>query len=134
MEAQQLVCIACPLSCRLSVTRQSDGGIEVTGNRCPRGELYGREEVLAPRRVVTAVVPTSSADFPCAAVKTDGPVPRDLVRDLLRILYGRTVDLPVRRGQVLVEGYHGVRVLFTRTLPPDDVSPVGETSAEGEGQ
>lgn len=129
----ELVCIACPLACRLTVSRSDEGDISVTGNRCPRGELYGREEVLAPRRIVTAVVPTTSPGFPCASVKTDGPVPRALVTELLRDLYARTVELPLRRGQALIEDFHGVRVVFTRTLPPDDVSSVGKARAEPEG-
>ncbi len=130
----ELVCIACPIACRLSVSQAADGAITVTGNRCPRGELYGKEEVLAPRRIVTAVVPTSSIAFPCAPVRTDVPVARGLVRELLRMLYSRTAELPVRRGQVFLEDFHGARVVFTRTLPPDEISPVGEPGADAERQ
>jgi CxxC motif-containing protein len=123
----QLVCIACPMACRLTVTQASTGDITVTGNRCPRGDAYGREEVLAPKRIVTAVVPTGSPDFPCAPVRTDAPVPKEDIPRLLRELYGRTCPLPVRQGKVLIEDFSGARVIVTRTLPPDDVSPVGET-------
>ena len=129
----ELVCIACPLACRLTVSTSAEGAIAVSGNRCPRGEAYGREEVLAPRRIVTAVVPTSSAQFPCAPVRTDAPVPRGEVKALLKMIYGMTVTLPVRRGQVLIEDAKGARVVFTRTLPPDEVAPVGQPGAEAEG-
>lgn len=121
----ELVCIACPIACRLTVTQAPDGQVSVAGNRCPKGELYGKEEMLAPRRIVTAVVPTSSMDFPCVPVRTDTPVARDLVMELLADLYRRKVDLPVKSGQVLVADFHGARVIITRTLPPDQVSPVG---------
>jgi CxxC motif-containing protein len=130
----ELICIACPIACRLSVAQTSDGAVSVSGNRCPRGELYGREEVLSPKRIVTAVVPTSSGDFPCAPVRTDAAVPRAEVKELLLSLYRMRVDLPVRRGQVLMEDYHGARVVFTRTLPPDEVAPVGKARPETEGQ
>jgi CxxC motif-containing protein len=116
------------------VAERADGVVTVSGNRCPRGELYGREEVLAPKRVVTAVVPTSSGDFPCAPVRTDAAVPRGQVKELLLSLYRQRVDLPVRRGQVLIEDYHGARVVFTRTLPPDEVAPVGKAGPEPERQ
>jgi CxxC motif-containing protein len=122
----ELVCIACPMACRLTVTREAGGDIAVSGNRCPRGDAYGREEVLAPKRVVTAVVPTGSPDFPCAPVRTDRPVPKEDIPRLLAELYGRTCSLPVRQGQVLMEDYAGARVIFTRTLPPDDVPSVGK--------
>ena len=96
----EMVCIACPVACRLTVTTSAGGEISVSGNRCPQGEAYGSEEVKAPRRILTAVVPTDSAHFPCAPVRTDRAIGRDLVKRLLAELYARTVSLPVRRGQV----------------------------------
>jgi CxxC motif-containing protein len=130
----ELVCIACPIGCRMSVAAQPDGEVIVTGNRCPRGDVYGREEVSAPRRMVTAVVPTGFPGFPFAPVRTDRPLARAMVAPLLERLYSCTVSLPIRQGDVLIEDFHGVRVLITRTLPPDEVSPVGESGAKPEGQ
>jgi len=131
---RELVCIACPLGCRLVVTTPRSGETTVTGNRCSRGEAYGKEEVLAPKRVLTAVVPTDSAPFPCAPVRTDRAIRREMVSTLLADLYGRRVTLPVREGQVLIEDFDGARVLFTRTLPPDEVPAVGEAGPEPEGE
>ena len=120
----ELVCIACPIGCRLTVAWPAGGDVEISGNRCPRGETYGKEEVLAPRRVVTATVPTRSDSFPCVPVRTDKPLERGLIPELLRTLYARTADLPVRQGETLIDDFHGVRVLVTRTLPPDEVPSV----------
>jgi CxxC motif-containing protein len=131
---RDLVCIACPIACRLSVHTDGAGEVKVTGNRCPRGEQYGREEVLAPRRILTAVVPTDSAQFPCAPVRTDHAIGREKVPQLLRELYARKVSLPVRQGQVLREDFDGARVIFTRTLPPDEVAPVSQAGPESEGE
>jgi len=124
----KLVCIACPKGCRLTV-RGTDGAeqaMTVEGNRCPRGEAYGREEVIAPRRTVTASMRTDSVEFPCMPVRTDGAVPRGMVRDLLRELYLGTVTLPVRLGTAVIRDWRGtgVDVVATRTLPPDPVPPV----------
>jgi len=129
-----MVCIACPIACRLTVTTSAAGDITVSGNRCPKGEAYGSEEVKAPRRILTAVVPTDSAQFPCAPVRTDHAISRGLVKRLLSDLYSRTVSLPVRQGQILMEDFDGARVVFTRTLPPDEVPSVGQPGAEPEGQ
>jgi CxxC motif-containing protein len=84
--------------------------------------------------VVTATVPTRSALFPCAPVRTDKPLARELIPQLLQALYAQAVDLPIRLGEVLIEDYHGVRVLFTRTLPPDEIPPVSETGSKTEGE
>ena len=133
-ERRELVCIACPVGCRLVVSREGDGEVSVTGNRCPRGEVYGKEEILSPRRILTAVIPTNSAEFPCAPVRTDRPVSRALITRLASELYGRRIELPVREGQVVGEDFDGARVIVTRTLPPDEVSAVGEAGAEAEGE
>ena len=130
----ELVCIACPIGCRMSVAAQPDGEVTVTGNRCPRGDVYGREEVSAPRRMVTAVVPTGSPAFPFVPVRTDRPLDRAMVAPLLERLYSCTVSLPIRQGDVLIEDFYGVRVLITRTLPPDEVPPVGESGPKPESQ
>jgi CxxC motif-containing protein len=130
----ELVCIACPMACRLTVATSPEGAISVTGNRCPRGETYGTEEVRAPKRILTAVVPTDSARFPFAPVRTDRPISRGLVKRLLSVLYGRRVPLPIRQGQVLMDDFDGARVIATRTLPPDEVPSIGQAGAEPESQ
>jgi CxxC motif-containing protein len=129
----ELICIACPLACRLTVF-QSGSEVSVSGNLCQRGDAYGREELLAPKRIVTAVIPTDSAQFPCAPVRTDRPVRRGQVRRLLRRLYSTRVSLPVRLGDVALDDFDGARVVFTRTLPPDEVASIGKSGAESESE
>ena len=123
--SRELVCIACPIGCRMTVAMDATGAITVTGNRCVRGDAYGREEILSPKRVLTAVVQTDSAQFPCVPVRTDRSIRREKMGQLLAELYRRRVSLPVREGQVLIEDFDGARVVFTRTLPPDEVPAVG---------
>ena len=41
--AVEMVCIACPLGCRLTVTAAAGDEVTVSGNRCPKGEVYARE-------------------------------------------------------------------------------------------
>jgi CxxC motif-containing protein len=129
-----MVCIACPMACRLTVTTSAADAISVVGNRCPRGEAYGSEEVRAPKRILTAVVPTDSAQFPFAPVRTDRAISRGLVKRLLSELYRRRISLPVRQGYVLVDDFDGARVIVTRTLPPDEIPPVRQPGAKPEGQ
>ena len=107
---QDMVWIACPLGCRLSVGRSSLGSeVSVTGNRCPKGELYAQEELLSPKRIVTAVVRTDSADYPCAPVRTDRPLPRERTRELLAELGRMRVALPVAAGTELLADWDGGR-------------------------
>jgi CxxC motif-containing protein len=116
----ELTCIVCPIGCTMNVEKNAEGGLAVSGNRCAKGEAYAHEETLAPKRVVTAVVRTDSRSWPYIPIRTDKPLPRTLIPDLLVELSRRTVRLPAVHGMVLIENYQGsgVNVTITRTLPP----------------
>ena len=48
----ELICIVCPRGCHLQVDEAN--GYAVTGNSCPRGAEYGRQETgPCPRRTWT---------------------------------------------------------------------------------
>jgi len=115
----EIVCITCPNGCRLNVKVTPRGAV-VTGNKCPRGEAYGREEATEPKRVVTAVVRTGSPQWPCVPVRTDRAVPKKLILRLLKALYAMQVTVPVRKGEALLRDFAGagVNVVFSRTVPP----------------
>ncbi len=72
----KLTCIMCPMGCELMVTKEKNGEIKVTGNTCVRGETYGKEEVTAPKRMLTALVKT---DKGVLSVKTTQPIAKDMV-------------------------------------------------------
>ena len=113
----ELVCIVCPNGCHLTV-EQTAGGLHVHGNKCVRGEQYGKDEITDPRRMVTAVVRTTDPDHPCVPVKSSRPVPKKLINAVLEKIYTLRVDLPVRRGAVCIDNCcnTGAAILFTRTL------------------
>lgn len=46
-----LICITCPKGCHLTVDEEND--YAVTGNSCPRGAEYARNELLHPVRMIT---------------------------------------------------------------------------------
>ena len=53
---REMICISCPIGCHLTAEWENEETITISGNKCNRGEIYGREEILAPKRVVTATV------------------------------------------------------------------------------
>ncbi len=124
---KELICISCPIGCRLEVeydelTEKNSGNedqIKVSGNRCPRGITYGREEILAPKRVVTATAPIDSKIQSRLPVKTTGPILKAYIKPLLREIYGLKLSPPVEIGEILIENYRntGINIVATMEIP-----------------
>lgn len=71
MATFQFICIECPIGCDL-IAEQIGADISVTGNGCKRGELYAKNEIVSPKRIITTTMRTE--DGKIVAVKTDNPV------------------------------------------------------------
>lgn len=110
----ELVCIVCPRGCHLHAEK-NETAITVTGNRCPRGEAFTVSELTDPRRSLTTTVRTAFASMPMLPVRTDGEIPKALVRKAVRALAGITVTKPLVCGDVVCENLldTGVRVIAT---------------------
>ena len=80
MEKRNLTCIMCPLGCQLTVLKDGDD-ITVTGNNCKRGEIFGKEEVTCPMRIVTSSVKTEKGVRAC---KTSKPVPKSMIFEVMK--------------------------------------------------
>jgi len=111
---KELICIVCPNGCRLRVDEEN--GFQVTGNACPRGEEYGRNELLHPTRVLTGTVRLHGAALSRCPVKTNGAIPKEKLLDAARALCEVDVTAPVRRGDVVLADIcgTGVDVVATR--------------------
>jgi len=114
---KEMICIVCPVGCHLQVTTDGEE-IKVTGNRCSRGEEYAREEMLSPKRVVTATCRLEDPQHPRLPVKTDAALPFEKIEALLTEVYSLSVKPPVKVGQVLIEDFAktGVNLVSSRTI------------------
>ena len=104
---QKLICIICPRGCLLTAKTGQDGNLEISGNSCPRGIEYARQELTAPMRVLTALIRLQNMEKP-VSVKTDRPVPKALLFDCAAEIY--------RRGDILIRDLCGTgcNVIATR--------------------
>lgn len=71
----ELICIKCPRGCNLEVD-----GDKVSGNLCPRGIDYAKEELTCPMRCVTSLIKVDNGVVP---VKTDKEVPKNMIQAVL---------------------------------------------------
>ena len=105
-----LICITCPKGCRLTVDEDND--YAVTGNACPRGAVYGKNELKNPVRVVTSTVRTNSAEYPRCPVKTSGAIPKGKMFEAMRLLDAVTLEVPVKSGDVVISDLFGTGIDF----------------------
>ena len=71
---KEVICTCCPKGCHLQVDEAND--YKVTGNGCPNGIAYGKEELTHPTRIITSTVPAEGGLHPRCPVKTSKPVPK----------------------------------------------------------
>lgn len=111
------ICINCPKGCELEVAKMADGTVAVSGNACPRGEEYGRNELVNPTRMVTGLVRVAGMRKPLP-VKTKTAVPKGKIDAVLFAMHQTTVQLPVKIGDVIIPGVAetGVDVVATANM------------------
>lgn len=112
---KELICICCPMGCHLQVDDSDKNNITVTGNTCPRGAKYAKDEVTCPKRVVTSVAAVDGGEINMVSVKTSDAIPKDRMFDALKLLDNITVAAPVEIGQVIVKDILGLGVDFVAT-------------------
>lgn len=116
VEEKEIVCVECPLGCVMSAAVDGSEVLSVSGNSCRRGELFARQEAVAPKRNFSMVVFVPGTLEPLS-VKTSAPIPRELVLEIAEKVAGCSVDLPVAIGDVVIEGIiPGVDLVATKSL------------------
>ena len=115
---QIITCINCPVGCRMQVVL-SDAGefVSVSGNTCPRGSSYARQECTLPERMITAVIPVVGSKIPLS-VKTSLPVPKNMITQIMNIIGSVSPAVPVRIGDVIVSDilHTGSDIVATRNI------------------
>ena len=115
---QTVTCINCPVGCRMTVTLSDSGAfVSVSGNTCPRGAAYARQECTLPERMITAVIPVEGSTLPLS-VKTSRPVPKSMIFSVMQELGRLHLTLPVASGQIVLSDvlHTGADIIATRSV------------------
>ncbi|EGT4140044.1 DUF1667 domain-containing protein [Clostridium perfringens] len=112
---KELICIVCPRGCHLTVDTELE---KVTGNTCKRGEIYGLNEVKNPTRIVTSTVKIDGCDNIVVPVKTEEPIPKRMIFDVMKEINKASVKLPIKVGDVIIEDVlgTGVSIVSAKTV------------------
>lgn len=115
METKNLICITCPLGCRLCVCLKNGVITDITGNSCPRGAEYARRELLSPSRIVTSTVAVKGGSFRRLPVKTSREIPREKIMECMDQIRSLCVQAPVHIGDVLISDAAGTGIPVVAT-------------------
>lgn len=112
---KEFVCINCPRGCMLTVDTET---LEVKGNSCPRGEAYGKAEVTNPVRTVTSTVKIVGGEFPRVSVRTDKPIPKAKMFEVMKEINKAEVKAPVNIGDIVISHVLGTdaNVIITKKM------------------
>jgi CxxC motif-containing protein len=118
MIEKELICVNCPMGCRVHVQIENDKVISVTGNNCPRGKAYAEKECIRPERILTSTVRISGALHRVLPVITDREIPLDMIMDAMDAVRGIKVEAPVKVGDVIAADLlgTGVNLVASRSM------------------
>ena len=118
MTKRDLTCIGCPMGCPLVVELKDGEVVSVSGNTCPRGDVYARKEVTNPTRIVTSSVRVEGGQLAAVSVKTREDIPKGKIFDVEKALKEVTVKAPVHIGDVIIKNVAttGVDIVATKNV------------------
>lgn len=115
METRTITCIECPLGCRLSVDVEGCRVVKVSGNKCPKGEVYAAAEIEHPVRILTSTVIAEGLPLRTVPVRTDRPVPKEKIFDIMEEIKRFRLRKKVKVGEMLLENMLGLGVNLIAT-------------------
>ncbi|WP_302157753.1 DUF1667 domain-containing protein [uncultured Acidaminococcus sp.] len=119
---KEMTCIVCPNGCTLKLDYEIREGkpvlAKVTGNLCPQGLEYARQELLAPKRTIASSVLVEGGELPLVSVRTRGAIPKEKISDVMEEIRKCRVKAPVAAGTVLLSNVLGLGadVIATKTV------------------
>ncbi len=115
---KEIICIVCPLGCRMNVELDEKEVKSVQGNRCKKGMKHAEKEVFFPGRVLTTTVKTDIPGMPLLPVRSNGEIPKDQIMDCMGEISKHRISRPVKTGQPIVKNilHLGVDIVACRAI------------------
>lgn len=111
---KELICVVCPIGCSMTAEIENGKVINVSGNTCPRGKLYAETECIAPKRMVTSTVRCKTGEI--LPVKTNVPIPKENIFDLINIIDKTSPVLPISAGDVIIKDIFGCNIIALKDI------------------
>lgn len=116
----EFTCVVCPTSCQVNAEWNESELLSIDHAQCKLAWEFIRGEIFDPRRSVTTTIVVKGGELPLVSVKTDAPIPKGMVLEVMDALAQVVVRAPVDLGQVIVPDVLGTgsNVVATRKVRP----------------
>ena len=117
---REIICIMCPLGCRMHVHVEGQEVQQVEGERCKKGAKYAQQEVTFPGRILTTTVTTDTPEMPLLPVRSDKALPKESLMECMSHISKHSLKGSVTVGQTVIENILGLGadIVACRTIPP----------------
>ena len=115
---RNIICTSCPNGCEMVVTVENGIVKSVTGNICPKGMAYAKNEMENPKRMLATTVRVKNGVYPLVPVRTKDPIPKALLKPSMKVINRLIVEAPVNEGDVIFPDIlqTGVDIIATKTV------------------
>ena len=116
---KEIICIMCPLGCRIEVQVEGKEVKQVEGEGCKKGVTYAQQEVTFPGRILTTTVPTDNPEMPLLPVRSNKALPKEKLIECMKHISKHSVTGSVQLGQAVIENILGLGadIVACRTIP-----------------
>jgi CxxC motif-containing protein len=115
---KKMICICCPIGCPLIVDYAPKKVQSVIGNRCKIGLDYAEKECFNPERTLTTTVRIKNGHLPLVSVRTNKPIPKNRIFDVMTLLAKVEMEAPIKIGEKIIENLFdaGVSIVATKNI------------------
>ena len=112
----KITCILCPIGCEIRINKKLL--MIIDGAKCNKGIEYSKNEVLNPKRILTTSILVKNGIFPLVSVKTNKPIPKDEIFNILKIIKNKSVNAPIYIGDIIIKNIldTGADIIATKTV------------------
>lgn len=114
----EIVCLLCPIGCKINVKKKGAEIAAVENAGCKRGVDYSIKEIKSPIRDFFTTVRVKDGRIPMLSVRSKEPLPKEKLMECAIELSKLVVPAPIKIGDVIVKNImnSGVDVIATKDV------------------
>ncbi|OGO05844.1 MAG: hypothetical protein A2Y73_07265 [Chloroflexi bacterium RBG_13_56_8] len=117
-EQRHFICITCPVGCAIDALVEGDELLEIKGHACNRGIAFIREELSAPKRMLTTTVRVEKGELPLVPVRSAEALPKEALLKVASLLRRVVLEAPISEHQLVMGDvlHTGVDIITSRAV------------------